>query len=96
LLLVLLLIFFVLRPTMKRLTTISRIDAKVGEEANAAATGTDGTAGAAALQAQGGDQLQLPGPGRYENSLDAARGLVQNDPKRVAQVVRSWVAEDAG
>jgi len=98
LLLVLLLIFFVLRPTMKRLTSMSRIERAPGDDANGSAIGSEGAAGAGgtALQSQNGDQLQLPGPGGYENSLDAARGMVQNDPKRVAQVVRSWVAEDAG
>ena len=89
-LLVLLLIFFVLRPTMKRLTTMPRVERLAGD-ANAS-----GEAGANALQVPGGDKMQLPGPGGYETSLEAARGMVQNDPKRVAQVVRSWVSEDAG
>ena len=38
-------------------------------------------------------QLQAPGTG-YEQQLDAARGFVKDDPKRVAQVVKTWVAED--
>jgi flagellar biosynthesis/type III secretory pathway M-ring protein FliF/YscJ len=54
----------------------------------------------------GEDQLQLSGaspqPGQlqgpqqnYEQSLQNAQALVKEDPKRVAQVVKNWVAEDA-
>ena len=42
----------------------------------------------------GGAPVKLPGPGKYEDTLDAARQLVNEDPMRVAQVVKSWVAED--
>ena len=38
-------------------------------------------------------QLQAPGMG-YEQQLNTARGVVKEDPKRVAQVVKNWVAED--
>ena len=38
--------------------------------------------------------VKLPGPGKYEDTLDAARQLVNEDPMRVAQVVKSWVSED--
>jgi flagellar M-ring protein FliF len=30
----------------------------------------------------------------YQQQLDAARGVVSEDPKRVAQVVKNWVGED--
>ncbi|MCW8906062.1 MAG: flagellar basal-body MS-ring/collar protein FliF [Sedimenticola sp.] len=94
--LVLLLIFFVLRPTMKRLTSPATL-ATVG----AGAEGTAGTAGG--TEGSGGgsldapdESMMLPGPEKYENTLEAARQMVQDDPKRVAQVVRSWIASDAG
>ncbi|MEW8396841.1 MAG: flagellar M-ring protein FliF C-terminal domain-containing protein, partial [Candidatus Thiodiazotropha sp.] len=38
--------------------------------------------------------LHLPGPRSYEKTLDAARNMIEEDPKRVAQVVRKWIAED--
>jgi flagellar M-ring protein FliF len=38
--------------------------------------------------------LHLPGPKSYEKTLDAARNMIEDDPKRVAQVVRKWIAED--
>jgi len=45
------------------------------------------------------DQLSLSGGGGqasgYENNLNTARTLVSQDPKRVAQVVNNWVANDA-
>ncbi|MDX9741494.1 MAG: flagellar basal-body MS-ring/collar protein FliF [Gammaproteobacteria bacterium] len=50
------------------------------------------------------DQLTLGGPAAtaalpkaapsFEEKLDAIRGLVASDPKRVAQVVRNWVAAE--
>lgn len=92
--LVLILIFFVLRPTMKKLTAspvIQQISSAEG--AGDDAQGAVGSAGS--LDSPDG-AMRLPGPEKYENTLDAARQMVQDDPKRVAQVVRSWVAEDAG
>lgn len=45
-------------------------------------------------QAQGA----LPAPGmtkkNYEDQLDSARGLVREDPKRVAQLMKTWIASD--
>jgi flagellar M-ring protein FliF len=38
--------------------------------------------------------LHLPGPRSYEKTLDAARNMIADDPKRVAQVVRKWISED--
>lgn len=96
LMLVLVLILFVLKPTMKRLTA-----PPVVEKVNA---GTAGDSESSLGTIQEGnpalpgspEQFRLPGPERYENTLEAARTMVQDDPKRVAQVVRSWVSEDAG
>ncbi len=101
--LVLLLIFFVLRPTMKRLTAppvLERIDGEGGREGEAgepgeAMAGADGVPQLEGAGA-GGGSLQLPGPESYEETLEAARKMVEEDPKRVAQVVKSWVNEDAG
>ena len=42
-----------------------------------------------------GEPVRLPGGGKYENIMDAARQLVDEDPKRVAQLVKTWVAEGA-
>ena len=98
--LVLILILFVLRPTMKRLSAppvIERITTEGAAEGAEGAAGAAGTQGKDAGSLAGpGEQMQLPGPEQYEDTLNAAREMVQEDPKRVAQVVKSWVAEDAG
>jgi flagellar M-ring protein FliF len=41
-----------------------------------------------------GEPVRLPGGNKYENIMEAARTLVQDDPKRVAQLVKTWVVED--
>ncbi|MCB1862851.1 MAG: flagellar M-ring protein FliF [Gammaproteobacteria bacterium] len=95
-LLVLILIFFVLRPTMHRLTSPpaalkSQDDNEAGEGADGERVGADG-----ALLAGGSTAFRLPGPEAYQETLEAARQMVTEDPKRVAQVVKSWISEDAG
>jgi len=34
---------------------------------------------------------RLPKPATYEDNLNMAKSLAQNEPKRVAQVVKGWV-----
>ena len=92
--LVLILIFFVLRPTMKKLTAPPVIQ-QISSAEGAGDDAQGGVGSTGSLDSPDG-AMRLPGPEKYENTLDAARQMVQDDPKRVAQVVRSWVAEDAG
>lgn len=43
------------------------------------------------------DELaMLEGPAPYEKRLEIARRLVEDDPKRVAQLIKIWIAEDDG
>jgi flagellar M-ring protein FliF len=43
----------------------------------------------------GGTSLMLPGPEQgYEQQLNAIKGLIADDPGRVAQVVKSWINKD--
>jgi flagellar M-ring protein FliF len=98
-LLVLLLIFGVLRPTMKKLS-IPVVVKKSAQGSGAMGEGgvaalPDGTGGLALPNNQSAEVV-LPKTGSYENTLEAARGMISEDPKRVAQVVKKWVAEDAG
>lgn len=89
-LLVLVLIFVVLKPTMKRLLTMPPPQVVT-------AGGVPALEGGAPEGAGDQDQMMsLPGPANYEETLEAARGMIKEDPKRVAQVVKKWVAEDAG
>ena len=87
---VLLLIFGVLKPTLRSLT-----EKGVGGQALA---GPGGDAGIGEDQVSiGGPRMQgsLPAPQQqYEQQITAAKGMIQQDPKRVAQVVKTWVNED--
>jgi len=101
LLLVLVLIFVVLRPAIKRLTA-----AHVGPAGATAGSGADarlegplandaGQDADSLMLGSDGEPIRLPGGGRYENIMDAARQLVEEDPKRVAQLVKTWMSEEA-
>ncbi len=83
---VLFLIFGILRPVIRGLL------------ARQAATLAAGPAPepAAIRQALGGPgpMAQISGPGNYDAQLNAARTMSSQDPKRVAQVVKTWVASD--
>ena len=106
-LLVLLLVFFVLRPALK---TLLGPPTREGAEAGGAyaADGTPllpGASGQApppgasgtAMVATGlpGSAGALPPPSSVEGRLDYARNAVKEDPRRVAQVVKEWIANDA-
>lgn len=107
-LLALLLILLVLRPAMSRLLRQASVVHTSTNTAVAAGTvpgapggyppGYPGGAveGGAEMAAMGMDDgsLHLPGPRSYEKTLDAARNMIAEDPKRVAQVVRKWISED--
>lgn len=91
-----LLVFGVLRPVLKSL-------AERGAE-----TATEmlpASAGAGRAMDAGDEQLSLSGatpqqaqlqspPQSYEQTLENAQAAVREDPRRVAQVVKNWVAED--
>ena len=95
---VLFLVLFVLRPVLRSL-------AEKGKEAPMVAlpggeAGGQLPPGAAGLP-QGGSSAQkaleqLKAGGEYEDQLNAAKSLVQDDPKRVAQVMKTWLAEGEG
>jgi flagellar M-ring protein FliF len=96
-LLALRLILLVLRPAMSRLLRQAAVVHTPSQMAAAGSAGyLEGAAGDAEMAALGaGDaSLHLPGPRSYEKTLDAARNMIAEDPKRVAQVVRKWISED--
>ncbi|TCK18846.1 flagellar M-ring protein FliF [Thiogranum longum] len=89
-------VFGVLKPVMRSL-------AEKGEQAAqhqaalaaAAAGGEGGVGGQDQLSLTGGSpQLAAPQGNSYEQSLETAKSVVNDDPKRVAQVVKNWVGED--
>ena len=79
LLVLLVIVFSVLKPLTKGLLTAAR--PSVLRQAALAVTGGGAPAEAPALA--------------YEQQVAAARGMVAQDPKRGAQVVKAWVASDA-
>lgn len=107
-LVVLVLIFTVLRPTMKRLTAApvppgsdddetqadgDEIRGSLDESGNPIAVGPDGEPLALESGEDDEETLKLGGPRGYEQTLEAVRELVREDPGRVAQLVKVWVAE---
>jgi flagellar M-ring protein FliF len=91
-----LLVFGVLKPILNNLTKQGAMAAPGMMPATVNADGSpqmsdDQLQLSGAAQQQG--QLQAP-PQSYEQSLQNAQSVVSEDPKRVAQVVKNWVAED--
>jgi len=88
---VLVLVLTVLRPLVKTLITPMRYAPAGG--AQALPTATPGApAGTAALPA--GQREPAVSALTHEQQLTQARSMVNQDPKRVAQVVRGWVGSD--
>lgn len=86
---VLLLVFGVLRPVLKSL-------AEKGVQPPMRMMAVEGgEVGEDQLSLSGGaQQPRLPQVGQYEQQLTAAKGMASQDPGRVAQVVKNWVAND--
>ena len=102
-LLVIFLAFFVLRPVLNMLAGPSNhermrdmlaeqeLDRLAEEELEQEERGMEET-----VTLRGGKDLALPGPGdAYSRQLDAIKGLVDENPARVAQVVKEWVSSEA-
>lgn len=97
-LLVLALVFGVLRPALRQLT--GQVKPKIDEEVDPLTADVELVDGKQApqlsnesLQLAGAAQLALP-VDQYEERLRMAREAVKADSKRVAMVVKGWVAND--
>ena len=91
---VMVIIFGVLRPVMRNLTDTSKemreLEAQEALNDLSADLGADLADETVTLS--GGDSMLLTGPGQgYEQQLNAVKGLIAEDPGRVAQVVKQWV-----
>lgn len=96
-LIVLALLFGILRPILSSLATTG-VKAKEEEEAKELAALED--AGLTSMDAlsnetvtlTGGGTLALPNPEEsYEQQVNAVKGMIAEDPGRVAQVIKSWI-----
>lgn len=95
---VLVLVFGVLRPVLKNLGGSSRSsDESSGYPAlsDDALLADDLRDDTVSLSAPGSTPALLPPPGAgYEQQLNAIKGLLAEDPGRVAQVVKEWINAD--
>ncbi len=83
-------ILLVIRPVLKNLSTAGQDLREM--EAQRALAGAEGDLGGQA-DLSGHGSLLLPSPGEsYEQQLNAVKGLIAEDPGRVAQVVKRWVS----
>ncbi len=92
----LIVVFGVLKPVMRSLAEkgVQNVQQQAALAA-AAAAGGNAEAGAQDQLSLTGGSPQLAAPqGGYEQNLETAKGAVNEDPKRVAQVVKNWVGED--
>ena len=91
---ILVLIFGVIRPTIKSIANRGRDETSVLlDELEDAEAGLDDER----VTLTGMDEFLLPGASEsFERQLDALKGLIAEDPARVAQVVIKWVNEDHG
>ena len=99
-LLVVFLTFFVLRPVLNMLAGPSaedRMKDLLAEQELERLAEQELEAEEEAMQEtvtlSGGEELLLPGPGdMYARQLDTIKALVEENPARVAQVIKEWVA----
>ena len=91
---ILILIFGVIRPTVRSLANRGRDEASILlDELEDAEAGLNDEQ----ITLAGADDFLLPGASHsYERQLEALRGLIAEDPARVAQVMIRWVNEDHG
>lgn len=93
-------VFGVLRPMFKSLSRQGGALAEQEEARQLAALEAAGTVGMDGMSDEtvtltGGSALMLPGPEQnYEHQITAIKGLIADDPGRVAQVVKKWVNRD--
>ncbi|QLF94449.1 flagellar M-ring protein FliF [Pseudomonas sp. ABC1] len=95
---ILVLVFGVLRPVLNNLTNAGKSkqleeadgDIELGDMGRLDASLSDDR-----VSLNGPQSILLPGPSEgFEAQLNAVKGLVAEDPGRVAQVVREWINSD--
>jgi flagellar M-ring protein FliF len=100
LIVILVLITGLLRPVLKSLTNTgaqTKEEEQAREMAALESAGLDSFEGLSdeTVTLTGGDALALPSPEEsYELQLNTIKGLIAEDPGRVAQVIKRWVNEE--
>jgi len=96
---ILVLVFGVLRPVLNNLTNVGKNKELASDggdlELGDLAGGLDGELASDRVSLSGPQSILLPSPTEgYDAQLNAIKGLVAEDPGRVAQVVREWINSD--
>ncbi|WP_110186245.1 flagellar basal-body MS-ring/collar protein FliF [Pokkaliibacter plantistimulans] len=92
---VLILVFGVLRPILRSLSSVGQNQAAASDAELKALEGIDDDLSDEAVTLASVDESLLPGPNEsFEKQLNAIRGLIADDPGRVAQVIKSWISDE--
>ncbi|MEA5672890.1 flagellar basal-body MS-ring/collar protein FliF [Pseudomonas sp. MH2] len=92
---ILVLVFGVLRPVLNNITGGGKSAATDSDMELGGMIGLDGELGNDRVSLGGPSSILLPSPSEgYEAQLNAIKGLVAEDPGRVAQVVKEWINAD--
>ncbi|MHC6226640.1 flagellar basal-body MS-ring/collar protein FliF [Pseudomonas sp. X10] len=92
---ILVLVFGVLRPVLNNITGGSKQAAPDSDMELGGMLGLDGELANDRVSLGGPQSILLPSPSEgYEAQLNAIKGLVAEDPGRVAQVVKEWINAD--
>jgi flagellar M-ring protein FliF len=94
---VLILIFAVLRPLLRALLPPPPepvAEAQEAPEASVEEKAQAAEANALTLEQESAELLRLTGPQSYEKRLEFVHRLIDQDPDRVAQVIKNWILED--
>lgn len=84
----------VVRPVFRNLSAAAGGHGKGFDNESMGGGVGGGDMGDATVTLSGGDTLLLPSPNEsYEQQLNAVKGLIAEDPGRVAQVIKRWVAQ---
>ncbi|EKT8868730.1 flagellar basal body M-ring protein FliF, partial [Pseudomonas putida] len=92
---ILVLVFGVLRPVLNNITGGGKQAAPDSDMELGGMMGLDGELANDRVSLGGPTSILLPSPSEgYEAQLNAIKGLVAEDPGRVAQVVKEWINAD--
>lgn len=92
---ILILIFGVIRPVVKNLINKGKEEEAAAGELDELGAGDD-IFGDDRVTLAGADEFLLPGASEgFERQLDALKGLIAEDPARVASAMKKWVNADA-
>ena len=92
---ILVLVFGVLRPVLNNITGGGKQAASDSDMELGGMVGLDGELANDRVSLGGPTSILLPSPSEgYEAQLNAIKGLVAEDPGRVAQVVKDWINAD--